>query len=64
MFTGGSAEANVRSGQVRSGQVTSHDSFNNNYTKYLIIKLSLLKKASNKRNNEIITQYLMDATVV
>jgi hypothetical protein len=33
-------------------------------TKYLIIKLSLLKKASKKRNNEIITKYLTGATVL
>jgi hypothetical protein len=37
--------------------------FINNYTKYLIIKLSLLKKSLKKRNNEIITQYLTGATV-
>jgi hypothetical protein len=35
-----------------------------NYTKDLIIKLFLLKKASKKRNNEIITQYLTGSTMV
>jgi hypothetical protein len=47
MFTspGSSTESNVRSFEIWS---ISYDLFINNYTKYLIIKLSLLKKACKK----------------
>jgi hypothetical protein len=47
MSRGGPTESNVRSFEAF---------LINNYTKYLIIKLSLLKRASKKSNNEIITQ--------
>jgi hypothetical protein len=60
--TGGSTELNVRSFEAL---VTIYLSITIvNYTKYLIIKLSPLKKSLKKQNNEIITQYLTGSTVV
>jgi hypothetical protein len=59
--TGGSIESNVR---LFEAFVTIYLSITIiNYTKYLIIKLSLLKKAQKKRNNEIIIQYLTGSMV-
>jgi hypothetical protein len=60
MSTGGLTESNVRSFEAF---LTIYLSIN--YTKYLIITLSLLKKRPlKKRNNEIIIQSLTAATVV
>jgi hypothetical protein len=59
MSTGGLTESNVRSFEAF---LTIYLSIN--YTKYLIITLSLLKRPLKKRNNEIIIQYLTAATEV
>jgi hypothetical protein len=56
MSIGDSTESNIRSSEAFVMIYLSITMIS--YTKYLIIELSLLKKASKKRNYEIINQYL------